>query len=63
MICGAMQRAYDAHGIACPPRETMLSIVGLSLRPAFETLGRGQEDFPVDGLRLILDRIGTVSRG
>ncbi len=50
MICGAMQRAYDAHDIVCPPRETVLSIVGLSLRQAFETLGRGQRDFPVDGM-------------
>jgi phosphoglycolate phosphatase len=50
MICGAMQRAYDAHDIVCPPRETVLSIVGLSLRQAFETLGRGQRDFPVEGM-------------
>jgi phosphoglycolate phosphatase len=50
MICAAMQRAYDAHGIACPPRETVLSIVGLSLRPAFETLGREHEEFPVEGM-------------
>lgn len=50
MICAAMQRAYDAHGIVCPPRETVLSIVGLSLRPAFETLGGGHEEFPVDGM-------------
>lgn len=50
MICGAMQRAYDAHDIVCPPRETVLSIVGLSLRQAFETLGRGQRNFPVEGM-------------
>jgi phosphoglycolate phosphatase len=50
MICAAMQRAYDAHGIVCPPREVVLSIVGLSLREAFDTLGHGQRDFPVDGM-------------
>ncbi|RKE73070.1 phosphoglycolate phosphatase [Pseudorhodoplanes sinuspersici] len=50
MICAAMQRAYDAHAIVCPPRETVLSIVGLSLREAFEVLGRGHDDFPFDGM-------------
>ncbi len=50
MICAAMQRAYDAHAIACPPRERVLSIVGLSLREAFDHLGAGHEGFPVDGL-------------
>jgi phosphoglycolate phosphatase len=50
MICAAMQRAYDAHGIVCPPREVVLSIVGLSLREAFDTLGRGQRGFPVEGM-------------
>ncbi len=50
MICAAMQRAYDAHDIACPPRETVLSIVGLSLREAFDTLGRDQRNFPVEGM-------------
>ena len=50
MICAAMQRAYDAHGIVCPPRNTVLSIVGLSLREAFDTLGQEEPGFPVDGL-------------
>ena len=50
MICGAMQRAYDAHAIVCPPRETVLSIVGLSLREAFQVLGHGEANFPIDGL-------------
>ena len=50
MICAAMQRAYDAHGIVCPPRETVLSIVGLSLREAFDTLGRNERDFPIEGM-------------
>ena len=50
MICAAMQRAYDAHDIVCPPRETVLSIVGLSLREAFDTLGRDATGFPVDSM-------------
>ena len=50
MICAAMQRAYDAHEILCPPRETVLSIVGLSLREAFLHLGQGARDFPIDGM-------------
>jgi len=50
MICAAMQRAYDAHAITCPPRERVLSIVGLSLREAFDNLGEGEKDFPVDGM-------------
>ena len=50
MICAAMQRAYDAHDIACPPREAVLSIVGLSLREAFEVLGHGHNAFPFDGM-------------
>jgi phosphoglycolate phosphatase len=47
MIVAAMTRAYDWHGIAVPPRETVLSVVGLSLPEAFETLGQGDPDFPV----------------
>lgn len=50
MICAAMQRAYGAHAIACPPRERVLSIVGLSLREAFHRLGEGETNFPVDGM-------------
>lgn len=50
MICAAMQRAYDAHEIVCPPRERVLSIVGLSLREAFDNLGEGAMNFPIDGM-------------
>lgn len=50
MICAAMQRAYDAHEIVCPPRERVLSIVGLSLREAFDDLGQGHAGFPIDGM-------------
>jgi phosphoglycolate phosphatase len=41
MICSAMQSAFDAHGLPCPPREKVLSIVGLSLNEAFAVLGDG----------------------
>jgi phosphoglycolate phosphatase len=47
MIVAAMTQAYDWHGMAVPPREAVLSIVGLSLPEAFETLGKDHADFPV----------------
>lgn len=47
MIVAAMTEAYASHGIAVPNRETLLSIVGLSLPQAFATLGSGQAGFPV----------------
>lgn len=37
-ICEAQRRAFVAHGLEPPSRKTMLSIVGLSLVRAFETL-------------------------
>lgn len=37
-ICEAQRRAFIAHGLEPPDRATMLSIVGLSLVTAFETL-------------------------
>ncbi|MDP2356676.1 MAG: HAD-IA family hydrolase [Beijerinckiaceae bacterium] len=37
-ICEAQRRAFVAHGLEAPPRAQMLSIVGLSLVRAFETL-------------------------
>jgi len=42
MICAAMGEAYAAHDLPCPPREHILSIVGLSLREAFARLGGGE---------------------
>jgi phosphoglycolate phosphatase len=39
MICAAMSAAYGAHGLPCPPRDRILSIVGLSLAEAFARLG------------------------
>ena len=50
MICAAMQQAYSALRIECPPRERLLSIVGLSLVEAFERLGEGAQGFPVERL-------------
>jgi len=50
MICTAMAKAYQAHGLAVPDRETMLSIVGLSLVEAFTALGQGAEGFPAASL-------------
>ena len=47
MICAAMHNAFGAEGLKVPPREEMLSIVGLSLAEAFTVLGRGHERFPV----------------
>jgi phosphoglycolate phosphatase len=41
MICAAMAQAYSHHGIVCPPREALLSIVGLSLDDAFSRLAGG----------------------
>jgi phosphoglycolate phosphatase len=37
-ICEAQRRAFVLHGLEPPPRQQMLSIVGLSLVRAFETL-------------------------
>ena len=37
-ICEAQRRAFVQHGLEPPPRAQMLSIVGLSLVRAFETL-------------------------
>src|ERR1044071_231127 len=50
MICSAMTQAYLAHQLPVPERETMLSIVGLSLTEAFTHLGKGAAQFPVASL-------------
>jgi phosphoglycolate phosphatase len=47
MICAAMHNAFAGHALSCPPREKLLSIVGLSLPEAFIALGDGRADFPV----------------
>lgn len=49
MICAAMAEAYGHHGLVCPPRAEVLSIVGLSLEQAFEKLANGAEH-PVQSL-------------
>src|SRR5436190_3112732 len=50
MILSAMTHAYEAHGIALPERETLLSVIGLSLVEAFTALGKGSVAFPVASL-------------
>jgi phosphoglycolate phosphatase len=50
MILAAMREAYGAHALPVPDRETLLSIVGLSLPQAFAKLGNGAPDFPVASL-------------
>lgn len=50
MICAAMQQAFLDHRIDCPPRDKLLSIVGLSLVEAFERLGERAPGFPVETL-------------
>ena len=47
MICAAMEGAYAANGLLLPPRERLLSIVGLSLAEAFIDLSDGDPRFPV----------------
>jgi len=49
MICAAMHKAYLAHDLPCPPRDRLLSIVGLSLDEAFTRLA-GEEKQPVQSL-------------
>jgi phosphoglycolate phosphatase len=45
-----MTSAYRAHAIPMPDRETMLSIVGLSLVEGFTALGKGAADYPAESL-------------
>jgi phosphoglycolate phosphatase len=47
MICAAMKEAYGAHDLPCPPRERILSVVGLSLTEAFARLGNGKTRVPL----------------
>jgi len=49
IICAAMQQAYDAHGLVCPPVPQVLFIVGLSLEEAIRRLA-GDDDHPVESL-------------
>ena len=49
MITAAMDRAFAAHDLPAPARAEVLSVVGLSLAQAFETL-LGTTDGPIDSL-------------
>jgi phosphoglycolate phosphatase len=48
LIVGAMSDAYREQGLPPPPREDILSVVGLSLPETFATLSRGDPDFPIE---------------
>jgi phosphoglycolate phosphatase len=50
MILKAMTQAYGTHGLALPERETLLSVIGLSLIEAFTSLAKGDDRFPVASL-------------
>lgn len=50
MICAAMSQAYAAHDLPCPPRERILSIVGLSLMEAFARLGVDEGRVPLPAI-------------
>ena len=50
MILMAMTEAYGTHGLALPARETLLSVIGLSLTEAFTALAKGDARFPVVSL-------------
>jgi phosphoglycolate phosphatase len=50
MILRAMRETYAGHGIEPPARETLLSVVGLSLPQMFAKLGNGATGFPVASL-------------
>ena len=48
VIVEAQRRTFVAHGLPVPDRKTALSVVGLSLREAFEALAGA--DAPIDSL-------------
>jgi phosphoglycolate phosphatase len=50
MIVAAMTKAYGAHSLPLPPRDVLLSVVGLSLVEAFTKLGEGRDGFPAESL-------------
>lgn len=51
MIVAAVTRAFQAEGLVPPQREAILSIVGLSLLEAMQTLGHHEPGFPAAALR------------
>ena len=50
MICAAMHNTFAVHSLPVPERQTLLSVVGLSLQECFERLGEGRAGFPVQSL-------------
>lgn len=50
VILEAMTRAFVGAGLAVPPRETVLSIVGLSLTEAMRRIGGEDPAFPAEEL-------------
>lgn len=50
VIVAAMGRAFTRAGLAVPPREAVLGIVGLSLVEAMQRLGEGDPRFPAERL-------------
>ncbi|WP_127089536.1 HAD-IA family hydrolase [Aquabacter cavernae] len=50
LLVSAMSDAYREQGLEPPPREVILSVVGLSLPETFIALSRGDPDFPIETL-------------
>ncbi|MEW6256809.1 MAG: HAD-IA family hydrolase [Pseudomonadota bacterium] len=48
LLVSAMTDAYREQGVEPPPREVILSVVGLSLPETFVTLSQGDPDFPIE---------------
>lgn len=50
MIVAAMRDAHAARGLDLPPRDRLLSVVGLSLPEAFAVLSQGSRSYPVEAM-------------
>ncbi|TCT00947.1 HAD-IA family hydrolase [Aquabacter spiritensis] len=50
MIVAAMSAAHRVRGLAVPPRDAILSVVGLSLPETFAVLSQGDPAYPVEAL-------------
>lgn len=48
LLVSAMTDAYREQGVEPPPREVILSVVGLSLPETFVALSQGDPDFPIE---------------
>ena len=61
LIVSAMHDVHAAHGVPVPDRETLLSVVGLSLPQAFSVLSQGDASYPiqamVDAYRVAFNRL------